>query len=80
MNLAEDAAAELLAVGKHIAGRNGIDLTDIEAHELAVAAAVDLDGDCEGVTLLVGADDDFDAVENDPDLQHLIERFRTESV
>ena len=45
----------------------------------AVAAAVDLDAD-EEVTLLVGADNDFDAVENDPDLQHLIERFRTESV
>jgi predicted nucleic acid-binding protein len=45
-----------------------------------VAAAVDLDGDSKGVTLLVGADDDFDAVENDPDLQHLFERFRTESV
>jgi hypothetical protein len=41
MNLAEDAAAELLAVGRHIADRNGIDLTDIEAHQLAVAAAVD---------------------------------------
>ena len=45
----------------------------------AVAAAVDIDAD-EKVTLLVGADDDFDAVESDPDLQHLIERFRTESV
>ena len=44
----------------------------------AVAAAVDLDAD-ENVTLLVGADDDFDAVENDPDRQHLIERFRTDA-
>ena len=44
----------------------------------AVAAAVDLDAD-EDVTLLVGADDDFDAVENDPDRQHLIERFRTDA-
>ena len=43
----------------------------------AVAAAVDIDAD-EAVTLLVGADDDFDAVENDPELQHLIKRFRTE--
>ena len=46
----------------------------------AVAAAVDLDADGERVTLLVGADDDFDAVENDPDRQQLVERFRTESV
>lgn len=44
----------------------------------AVAAAADLDAD-EEVTLLVGADDDFDAVENDPDRQHLIERFRTDA-
>ena len=44
----------------------------------AVAAAADLDAD-EDVTLLVGADDDFDAVENDPDRQHLIERFRTDA-
>lgn len=46
----------------------------------AIAAAVDLDGDCEGVTLLVGADDDFDALKDDPEFQHLIERFRTETV
>ena len=45
----------------------------------AVAAAAALDPDRERVTLLVGADDDFDAVENDPDRQQLIERFRTEA-
>ena len=45
----------------------------------AVAAAVDVDADRERVTLLVGADDDFDAVENDPDRQQLVERFRTEA-
>ena len=45
----------------------------------AVAAAAALDADRERVTLLVGADDDFDAVENDPDRQQLIERFRTEA-
>jgi len=46
----------------------------------AVAAAVDLDGDCERVTLLVGADDDFGDLEATDDFQHLIERFRTEAV
>lgn len=44
----------------------------------AVAAAIDLDS--EGVTLLVGADDDFDAIEADDELQCRIERFRSESV
>lgn len=44
----------------------------------AVAAAIDLDS--EGVTLLVGADDDFDAIEADDELQCRIERFRSEGV
>jgi predicted nucleic acid-binding protein len=43
----------------------------------AVAAAVDLDSDKE-VTLLVGADDDFDALEDDSKFEPSIERFRTE--
>ena len=46
----------------------------------ALATAAELDADSEAVTLLVGADDDYDTFETDSDFQHLIERFRTESV
>lgn len=43
----------------------------------AVAAAKNLDNDDErNVTLLVGADDDYDAFEDEEGLKHLIERFR----
>ncbi|MFB6254728.1 MAG: PIN domain-containing protein [Halobacteriaceae archaeon] len=43
----------------------------------AVAAAKDLDNDDEqNVTLLVGADDDYDVFENEEGFKHLIERFR----
>ncbi len=43
----------------------------------AVAAAKDLDTDGErNVTLLVGADDDYDVFENEEGFEHLIERFR----
>ena len=45
----------------------------------AVAAAVDLDGDCEGVTLLVGADDDWDTFAADFDFPPQIERLSTET-
>ncbi|MFC7041468.1 hypothetical protein [Halonotius sp. GCM10025705] len=45
----------------------------------AVAAAADLATDREGVTLLVGADDDFDAIEGDNEFEPGIERFRTEA-
>ncbi|TQQ83712.1 type II toxin-antitoxin system VapC family toxin [Halonotius terrestris] len=44
----------------------------------AVATAAELDADTDGVTLLVGADDDYDAFEAAADFEHLIERFRTE--
>jgi predicted nucleic acid-binding protein len=45
----------------------------------AVAAAKTLDNDNEsGVTLLVGADDDYDVFENEEGFEHLIERFRDE--
>lgn len=43
----------------------------------AVAAAKDLDNDRErNVTLLVGADDDYDVFEEREDFTHIIERFR----
>lgn len=43
----------------------------------AVAAAKDLDTDDDrDVTLLVGADDDYDVFENEEGYEHLIERFR----
>lgn len=42
----------------------------------AVAAAEALDSDERNVTLLVGADDDYDAFENEERFSHLIERFR----
>ncbi|WP_129114817.1 PIN domain-containing protein [Halegenticoccus tardaugens] len=41
----------------------------------AVAAAKELDGE-RNVTLLVGADDDYDAFEETTEFGHLIERFR----
>jgi predicted nucleic acid-binding protein len=45
----------------------------------AVAAAKDLDKDDErNVTLLVGADDDYDVFEDEEGFKHLIERFRGE--
>lgn len=43
----------------------------------AVAAAKDLDNDDDrDVTLLVGADDDYDVFENEEGYKHLIQRFR----
>ena len=43
----------------------------------AVAAAKDLDNDDgRNVTLLVGADDDYDVFEDDEGFHHLLERFR----
>ncbi|MDS0474529.1 PIN domain-containing protein [Natrinema sp. 1APR25-10V2] len=46
----------------------------------AVAAAKDLDNDDERtVTLLVGADDDYDVFEEETGFKHLIERFRDDS-
>lgn len=42
----------------------------------AIAAATDLDDDERDVTLLVGADDDYDVFENEAGFGHLIERFR----
>jgi hypothetical protein len=46
----------------------------------AVAAAKDLDNDDErNVTLLVGADDDYDVFEEKAAFEHLVERFRDES-
>jgi ribonuclease VapC len=47
----------------------------------AVAAASDLDNDDDrDVVLLVGADDDYDVFEDEAGFEHLIERFRDESV
>jgi len=47
----------------------------------AVAAAKNLDNDDErDVTLLVGADDDYDVFEEDEGFSHLIERFRDRPV
>jgi ribonuclease VapC len=46
----------------------------------AVAAAKDLDNDAgRDVTLLVGADDDYDVFEDEAAFEHLIERFRDKS-
>jgi predicted nucleic acid-binding protein len=45
----------------------------------AIAAAGDLDDGDRNVTLLVGADDDYDIVEDDGNLTRIIERFRTRS-
>lgn len=47
----------------------------------AVAAATNIDEDTErDVTLLVGADDDYDVFENEAGFEHLLERYRDESV
>lgn len=46
----------------------------------AVATARDLDNeDDRNVTLLVGADDDYDVFEDNEEFEHLIKRFRDES-
>ena len=45
----------------------------------AAAAAADLATEGEKVTLLVGADADWEAFEDDPDFAPQIERFRTEA-
>jgi len=45
----------------------------------AAAAAADLATEGEEVTLLVGADADWEAFEDDPDFAPQIERFRTEA-
>jgi predicted nucleic acid-binding protein len=42
----------------------------------AVATARELDNDGRDVTLLVGADDDYDVFEDREGFEHLIERFR----
>ena len=50
------------------------------ADAYAVATARDLDTDDErNVTLLVGADDDYDVFVDNEEFNHLIERFRDES-
>jgi predicted nucleic acid-binding protein len=43
----------------------------------ALAAATDIDNGDQDVTLLVGADDDYDVFEAEERFEHLIERFRT---
>jgi predicted nucleic acid-binding protein len=48
-----------------------------DAYAVATAKALD-DDDEQDVTLLVGADDDYDAFEEDETFEHLIERFRDE--
>ena len=45
----------------------------------AIAAAKDLDARDHSVTLLVGADDDYDVFEETDGYDHLIERFRSNS-
>jgi predicted nucleic acid-binding protein len=49
-----------------------------DAYALAVATDLDTD-DAQNVTLLVGADDDYDVFEDEERFKHLIERFREES-
>jgi predicted nucleic acid-binding protein len=46
-----------------------------DAYAVAAAKALDTD-DGRTVTLLVGADDDYDVFEDDAGFKHLIERFR----
>lgn len=50
-----------------------------DAYAVAAAKDLDLDTDDErDVTLLVGADDDYDVLEDEEGFKHLIERFRDE--
>lgn len=49
-----------------------------DAYAVATAKALD-DEDDRDVTLLVGADDDYDVFEDEEGFTHLIERFRNES-
>lgn len=46
----------------------------------AIAAAKALDNDGRNVTLLVGADGDYDVFEDEEEFKYLIERFRDDSV
>jgi predicted nucleic acid-binding protein len=46
----------------------------------ALAAATNLDNEDGNTTLLVGADDDYDAFEEQSRFEHHIERFRTDPV
>ncbi len=46
----------------------------------AAAAATTLDEEGQNVTLLVGADDDYDVFEDTEQFSHLIKRFRTDPV
>jgi predicted nucleic acid-binding protein len=48
-----------------------------DAYAVAAAKALDTD-DTRNVTLLVGADDDYDVFEEQNGFEHLIERFRDE--
>lgn len=52
--------------------RNSLSIGDA----YALAAARDLDDGDRSVTLLVGADDDYDAFEGRDGFEHLVERFR----
>lgn len=49
-----------------------------DAYAVATANTLDNNGE-ENVTLLVGADDDYDAFEDAEQFGHFIERFRTEA-
>jgi predicted nucleic acid-binding protein len=49
-----------------------------DAYAVATAKALDTDNE-RTVSLLVGADDDYDTFENEEEFMHLIERFRDEA-
>lgn len=68
---------ELWDVASELKARYSPALSD--AYALAAAKQLDSDTD-QTVTVLVGADDDYDVFEHREGFQHLIERFRDESV
>jgi predicted nucleic acid-binding protein len=59
----------------NVKAEHGLPLGD--AYAVAAAEAEDAAGN--GVTLVVGADDDYDELEGTEEFGHLIERFREES-
>lgn len=75
MGLATYGVDELWDVASELKAAHTISLGDAYAVGAAEQLATDT---ADGVTLLVGADDDFDAVEGNSGFQHTVERFRDE--
>lgn len=77
MGLTEYAIDDLWEVASDLKAAYSPSLGDA----YAIAAAKNIDDDTEGdVTLLVGADDDYDVFENEAGFGHLIERYRDDSL